>query len=222
MRCEEIQKRLNEFSSQTPELSPEIREHLNRCETCSRLAESAFKLDQIFQAAANEPESELMPLETRIKRVTHEAELSGWIGRMDDLAVRLTDAVSFGHRRLILSIGMVALVLAFVTLVPFGYNRVVSYDLTLGGVCPEVAEDQETACALLYERGVERAVIDVMQCDTTCSLVLFDLQSEQEIDMVIETYIELGAEATIEHIAVITDRDSRSLLHLAHERIFNN
>lgn len=225
MRCEEIQERLTEGSGRTADLNQlldEFREHLNRCEPCSRVAESSLKLDQLFQAVAKEPETDLMPLENRMRLVAREAESSGWFERPGDFVGRLVDAVSWGHRRLAVSGGLVALILVFVTLVPFGYDRVVGYNLTISGICPEVADDDEIVCALLYERGVEQAVIDVTECDTMCSLVVFDLRSKREIELAMATYEELGAEATIENIAVITDRGSRSLLRMAQERIFSN
>lgn len=225
MRCEEIQKRLTEGFGRTSDLNQlldEFREHLSQCEACSRVAESSLKLSQLFQAVAHEPETDLMPLETRMRLVAREAESSGWFGRLGGFVGRLVDAVSFGHRRLALSSSLVALILSFVTLVPFGYDRVVGYNLTISGICPEVADDHEIVRALLYERGVEQAVIDVTECDTTCSLIVFDLRSEREIELAMATYEELGAEATIENIAVITDRGSRSLLRMAKERIFSN
>ena len=222
MSCKEIQRQLDECSGRNVELSDEIKDHLSRCEDCSRVAKSASKLGRIFKTAADEPESDLMSLDNRVRMVAREAESVGWAERLSDMAGRVADAISFGHRRLAMYSSLITVVLVFVTFVPFGYNRVVGYDLTIGGICPEVAEDHEIVCALLYEQGVEQPVINVTDCDTTCSLIVFDLKSEREIEVAMATYEELGAEATIENVTVVTDRGRRSLLRMAHERIFSN
>ena len=222
MSCEEIQKLLNEFSGQRADLSDEILDHLSQCKDCSQFAETTFKLGEILQTVANEPESDLIPLEQRMRLVANEAESSGWFERLGDWAGWVADVISFGHRRFAMYSSLVSVVLLFVTLVPFGYNQVVGYNLTISGICPEVAEDHEIVCALLHEHGIMQAVINVTDCDTTCSLVLFDLQSEREVELAVATYEELGAETTIENVAVVTDRASRSLLRMAKDRIFSN
>ena len=223
--CHKIQKRLDELNGQIDRLSDSERKHIAGCVSCSKALESIGSLGQLFETVNGDrrpSEVPMMPLATRINRVVAEAETSGFSLKLADWFRRRLESIWWNHRRLTMSGGLAAALLLLVTLIPIGQTRVVGYNLTLGGICPEVASDEAIVCAMLHEQGVDQAVIGVANCDITCTLVLFDLKSEREIELALATYEELGAEAVVEDITAVTNRESRSLLSLAHEKIFSN
>jgi hypothetical protein len=223
--CHALQKRLDELNGRIESLSEAERSHIARCASCSKALESINSLGQLFETVTTDQrlsEVPLMPLEARVNRVVAQVEGSGFGLKLADWFRRRFESIWWNHRRLTMSGGLVAALLLLVTLIPIGQTRVVGYNLTLGGICPEVAADEAIVCAMLHEQGVDQAVIGVANCDITCSLVLFDLKSEREIELALATYEELGAEAVVEDITAVTNRESRSLLSLAHEKIFSN
>lgn len=185
--CHAIQKRLDERNGRIESLSEAERSHIARCASCSKALESIGSLGQLFETVTAErqlSEVPLMPLEARVNRVVAQVEGS-WFGlKLADWFRYRFESIWWNHRRLAMSGGLVAALILLVTLIPIGQTRVVGYNLTRGGICPEVASDEAIVCAMLHEQGVDQAVIGVPHCDITCSLVLFDLKSEWEIELV--------------------------------------
>ena len=48
--------------------------------------------------------------------------------------------------------------------------------------------DDNIICDMLYSMGLLEAAVDVLGCDSTCSLLIFDLKSREEAQLVVAAF----------------------------------
>ena len=224
MRCKKFQDRIGQlnYTGDSKSLPNDLFEHRLVCPKCSEFAKTTALLTKAISLETANYDQALMPIEKRLalvaartRKESHQPSL------IEQLSIFIQD-FGWGRGRLTVAISTAAVMLALFMSVPFGYDRVIGYNLSLAGVCPEVAADDETMCDLLLALGIEQPAVDVIDCDVNCSMILSDLKSEAEIELAIFAMADLGAEAEIMSIDKIVDRGSASLWEQAHSRIFSN
>ena len=216
MRCREVQNRVERIKPEN--LPDEILTHLDACQVCAEYARRSERAGQLLKSASVNDDQSVMPLAARRRLVeTQVAGDSSWVERFAETVLSI---VGWRPVRYVYASAL-AVILAVVTLVPFGYDQVIGYNLSLAGICREVAEDHETVCDLLMVMGVQEAVIDVTSCDSTCNLVVFDLRSRDEVRLTVAAFDDLGAQTEIASITRITNRTSGTLLRQADERLLS-
>lgn len=214
MRCREARHRLTGSGLDDAALrhDQELMEHLKNCPECAEYAEAAGTLRQMLTAASSNDSENVVPMSQQRELV--ERRLAEPAGRAADM---------HGHRRRLrygigIAVGAVVLVLA--SLIPFGYDRTIGYDVAFGGVCEEVAFDDEKICDLLYDLGLDQADIGAAYCDTTCSLRIIELRSLEEAELVVQAFSGLCKIDPTADVIPVVERGSGSLLDQANEKIF--
>lgn len=67
-------------------------------------------------------------------------------------------------------------------------NGAMAYEVALNGVTPDMVEDNDIICDMLYDVGLTEAAVEVVGCDTTCALVIYDLKTKKEAEMVVNIF----------------------------------
>ncbi|RKX25126.1 MAG: hypothetical protein DRP45_06660 [Candidatus Zixiibacteriota bacterium] len=216
MRCREAQLRLAE-SRRTESAAPadnELLAHLSECPDCARLAEAAGMLNQMFEAAAVNDTLNVVPISERKHTVETEVALR---------KRKHVPAATIGlprRRRMGVGIAVAIAVLAILSVIPFGYDRIVGYDVAFAGVDKNLATDDHMICDMLFALGLVEAAVDVKGCDSTCCLHIIDLKSSNEVHLVVTALNVMNPDDLSTEIIPLTVKSSRSLLHQAGEKIF--
>jgi hypothetical protein len=117
------------------------------------------------------------------------------------------------------SASAIAIVILALVFVPFSHYRTVGYDVSVDGVSRELALNHDLMCELLTRLGLVEAGIDVLGCDTTCSVSILDLKSEREARLVVGAFARLGETDLTTNIVPIRAKSSRTLLERANDMI---
>ncbi len=154
MRCREAKRLLNERNMSDPELA----EHLRICPACARLAAAAGLIDTALHAIRSDAGEVPTPLaELRSRLESHPARTP----RKERLRMaELTHKMS-ARKRLGFAVGLAVAALLFFVLVPFSYDRVVGYDLTISGLPTGQQIEVETLVKALDALGIKGASVSV-------------------------------------------------------------
>lgn len=186
----------------------ELQDHLRHCPECAQEAGAIETLRQLLNSAREDITSDIKPL----------AEQKELVSRRVD-----TGRTGSGHARLrpVVGLGFAAIltVITFFTLIPFNYTRTVGYEIAFDGVDKELAEDVEGICDILFSLGLDQADVDVLGCDTTCSLLIVDLKSPEEVEKVIAAFTDIDPTSLATNVIPVQTRASGTLLDQASETI---
>jgi hypothetical protein len=116
---------------------------------------------------------------------------------------------------------MVVTVLVLLTLVPYKFTRTIGYEISFDGVNKELADDVGRICDMLFALGLENADVDVLGCDTTCSLLIVDLKSEDEVELVIAAFYQVDHDNLSTNVIPVRTSKTGTLLDKANETLLN-
>jgi len=218
MRYRKAKSRLNgsvkggSLEKESPELLDHLKERPHYLE--DRLAEQT--LQQMFQAAGEDDAADVTPLPAMRRKIETQISL--------DRHRSITDhAVCETRRQPLFSIGVVVVAAALIllTLIPFKYDRAIGYDIAFAGVNRELAEDNERICDMLYALGLIEAAVDILECDTTCRVVIIDLKSRAEVQLVVTALENINPSRLTAKVIPVHSKTTGTLLDQANERLFN-
>ena len=219
MRCREIRDRI--ASSATHETGwidqPEVQAHLKACRGCADQARAAGLLNKLLLLAGGDDTVNPTPIEVQRRLV--ERRISLRESRQERPIAAATRRPSRRRNVPALAAGTIAVAVALLTVVPFTYDRTIGYDLTLDGVSRHLVTDNEKLCDLLFRLELFEAGVDVISCDTTCSLSILDLKSKREASLVAGAIARLNEAALTTSIVPIHTKTSGSLLDQVNERL---
>lgn len=176
MNCNEINEILNgkRLDEVTPELLHEMEQHLSECESCRNEVMRVTNLKNSLK-----PSDDLSEYPIPMDVMRQKIEL-----RLQQNQTRVAFGTKLRYAALVIPV--------FLLFVYFGYyktetepNAASSYELNISGVDLELAQNDHHICEMFYDVGLQMASVDVIGCDTTCNLVIFDLQSEAEARLAI-------------------------------------
>jgi hypothetical protein len=155
MRCREVKRRLNNGR----ELTAEMEEHLRECAGCAAAARAAGDLARAFRMAKTADNLPATPLATVREKVARPEQEQ--YQKESRFMSTLREQFS---RRPRFSTGLVVavVVILFVTLVPFSYDRTVGYEVAFNGVTAS-GDYTQTLPAALKVLGYESASVNVTQ-----------------------------------------------------------
>lgn len=218
MHCHEARDRIARAQgSQVGQVEdPSLRDHLRVCRDCAAHAAATGLLDRLLDAAGENDLDNQAPIDVQRQQVETRAQQSpagrqpGLLSRLWQAGLKLRPRPAF-----YLSTAAATIILVALAVVPFSFYRTVGYDLNLDGVSLELAQNDEHICDLLHRLGLFEAGVDVIDCDTTCSLSILDLKSEQEAILVVGAIARLNDADLTTSITPIRAKTSRSLLEHA-------
>lgn len=219
MRCREAKHRLAKYESVSPGSidDRELREHLETCPGCARDAAAARFLRRLLEAAAHDDDAGIMPItmqQSRVKARAADRPARGIIPVMAACAHALKK-----FPRPAYTVVLTVVVLALLTLVPFRYNRTVGYEIAFDGVDKELADNVEQICDMLFTLGLDNANVDVLGCDTTCSLLIVDLKSPEEVQRVITEFHRINPATLTSNVIPVQTSATGTLLDRANETL---
>jgi len=221
MRCREAKSRLIAFQRANSARidDRELLDHLKNCPACAQNAMAITTLRQMLIAASENDSSEILPLSVQRQRV--EAQMKpGEHSITRHISLRIIRNNLIGRKPLF-RIGVVIAIatLVVMTLVPFKYDRIVGYEIAFAGICPELVEEDNILCDMLYTMGLAEVDVDILGCDTTCNLLVYHLESHEDAQYVVSTFSEINAiDLSAEIIPVLTSTHG-SLLAQVNERL---
>lgn len=219
MDCREARHRLMTSRPESADEDTALQEHLSECDSCAREAHAYGLLNRLYQTAAEDSGKPEMPMADQRRIVQARA------ARLSRSQSRKSRKVASGRaglsHRPVYAAGLVtvAAMLVLFLLVPFGYYRTIGYDLAVEGVNKDLALDDERMCDLFMAVGLVEATIDVVGCDTTCNLLVYDLKSTEEVRLVVSMLDNLSARNLTTNVTPVVARASGSLIQRANEGI---
>lgn len=213
MRCREARNRMiQDPSDRTGRAQDtELLNHLTNCRTCTDHAAAAGLLDRLLTVAGENDET--YPISIEIQRQQVEARV-----KAHDIPRPAGQLPPF-LRLPRWSMAAAATVLMALAIIPFASYRTIGYDLNLEGISRDLGEDDEQICLLLHQLGLVEAGVDVISCDTTCSLLILDLKTQREANLVASVLNRLSTTTMTSSIVPIRAKTSRSLLGQANDMI---
>lgn len=211
MRCREALNRLNRLnlSGQRPDL--ELLEHLKSCPACARQAEAVRELNRAFADLSLSEEVDQISWPEQVRRVETAARASR--NRTKEMPVMSALKRQFQLRPK-LSAGLTAavVVLLAATLIPFKFDQTVGFEVAVAGVNRDLALNQDKLDEMLERLGLSDVHVSVTGCEATCSLVLSELDSEQDASLLRLAFEEIGGEDVVVQIKVLGGEVSQSAL----------
>jgi hypothetical protein len=177
----------------------DLRKHLQACSTCAREAKALGLLARLMAVAADGDRENLTPLEDqralveeRVRQASRRPVpiLDGWVKRLQYGGALVTAMI----------------VLVLVGLTPFDSENASGYSVAFGGIDVDLAQDDERICEMLYILGLHEAEVDLLDCDTTCNLLIVDLKTEAEANLVVAAMTTLSDDGITSNVIPITDQ----------------
>jgi len=173
MKCREVEKRLNEqWPHHRVRNDAALSEHLESCPECAAQAKRIGQLRQLFKAAAVDDTDGLKPM------AMQQIEVSARLAR------RQAERNPRLLRRYALGTITVAALMVTTMLAPWRVDSVSGYELSVGGISVDLADDHERLCDMLFALGAVNAGVDVGVCDSSCKMVIYDLRTRDEARLV--------------------------------------
>ena len=210
MLCREAKRRLMEAGgSRSSSDDPELIEHLAQCPDCAREAEAVARLKRAFERGRIDDADAVLPIE--VQKLAVEERLAE-SGRPTGRRFHLPDSVlnAFHMPRLAVGVTLAAVALLLVLLKPFQQDRVIGYNLSVAGISEDIATDDDRLCDLLYALGATEAGVDLIGCDTTCDLLIYDLRSTEEVHLVATAIRNLSGADVTTNVIPVTAQSSES------------
>jgi len=222
MHCNEAERRLSrtEAVGGSTRDDAELQNHLVSCASCARQAKALELLGRAF-ADLGAQDTGAIPAWARVKRDIESGATAAHRqpGRIAIAMEKIFNPLS-GHTGRRIGFAAAALVLAFVTLIPFHYQRTVGYEVAFAGVDKDLAMDQGKLELLLSKLGLGGATVDLAACEATCSLVVSNLKSKDDCRMLVYAMKGLGDVQVVSDGSPLCEPASGSLMELAGQRVF--
>jgi len=218
MRCSQARRRLIRNRGKVPGDDRQLREHLSGCFRCAAFARAEQALERDL-AAGGRVDSDGIPMSALRTRV--EARVDA-LQKTKTKEIPVMSAVIKNIRRrpsIGLTIGLVAIVLAVVTLIPFSFENTVGYEMAIAGINKDLAMDSDRINQLMAALGLDDARVNVGDCEETCVLKISDLDSEGEVKIVATAFDKLG-NCVLEDVHEVSGKESMTLLQKAKKKIF--
>ncbi len=191
MRCSEAKRRLTEHWPDTLDkvTDQQLLEHLRGCPRCARQAAAIWSLKRDFAAARTHDLAGGLSLPALKTFVETSAASKSTSQRTKETSLMPTLINNLKRRpRLGVTLAAAAALAVLMTLVPFTVERTIGYEVAVAGVDKDLALDNSRVSALLTALGMEGAEVDVTDCAETCKLIVRELKSPEDADLVMAAF----------------------------------
>lgn len=214
MRCYQTRQKLNHLKWNNSEIvkDKELVEHLQNCPACATLVNAEISLLRDFKAASVNDNEDVLPFHVLKARVNYEATHPPK-NKLRENSVMAAFSNLFSKRPK-LGIGLTAAVvaLAVATLVPFTYDKTIGYEVAFAGVDRSLAMDSDKIKNLLLRLGVDDADINVSDCEATCTVLISELKSPNDAQIVKAAFNKIGNVKLLYDIQEMVSEESGNLL----------
>ncbi|MEZ5357434.1 MAG: FlgD immunoglobulin-like domain containing protein [Candidatus Zixiibacteriota bacterium] len=204
MRCRQVRQRLTECRGNLSQLDNSIREHLMHCHACAEAARVELQMARDFQRLSGDDAEGGLPLQELRTRVDA-------VSRPDRELIMSKITGHIKRRPRLVAVSAVIAFLLLTTLIPIRMHKTVGYEVAFAGVQKDLAMDEFKIQELLTTIGVEKAGFEVGACEQTCELKILDLRSEQDLQIVLTAFNELG-NVELQNVQEIEGDESSSIV----------
>lgn len=192
----------------------DLKKHLRSCHECAAFAAAEMTLCRDLATAGVDDNSGDVPLSALKTRVEARA-LPRQTNKTKEIPL-MSAAIKYIRKRprLGATFGVALAVMAFITLIPFSFENTVGYEVAIAGVDKDLAMDTWKIQSLMTTLGLKGAKVDVSDCETTCLVVISELENEGDVNIVITAFDEMG-NCLLEKVDEVRDVESMSLLKRA-------
>ncbi len=217
MHCTEARNRIDNTKSLSALADDlELQVHLEDCDDCRAYAVLVESFEKALHAASADDTVPGLAIDEQRRAV----ELRLHSGRR---AMRgATHPHLLARPAWRLAVSGVTIVLAAFLFIPFTRYQTVGYDVSVDGTCLEVAVNHDRICDLLGRLGLDEAGVDVIGCDTTCSVSILDLKTEHEARMVVGAIAHMCEKKLSSSIVPIRAKSTQTLLEQANDLILRS
>ncbi len=206
MTCNHLRTRLKAGSwrSMSSDEKSQLMEHIRTCELCSDELQQEKMLNELIDNSGEVDKSHIIPMKVMRSRV--------------DLQLRDSETPSFRLGITASLKGVVAV--SFVALLSFavytGYFKEdpvlpAAYEVALDGVSLRLAVDKETICDILFENGLPDASYDLVGCESTCRLIVFNLNSFEEATTVVDIFHSIDNSTVTSNVIRVENANTQTL-----------
>ncbi|MEE9443800.1 MAG: FlgD immunoglobulin-like domain containing protein [candidate division Zixibacteria bacterium] len=222
MRCHEARKRIADLSQKlsSGSMDEDIKRHIQSCPECALFAQAERTISRDLDTVAAIDDNDGVSVANLRKRIE---SIAGMSQSEKPEEFKIMSAIKRQLRarpRLSISLGTVIILLLFTTLIPFKFDRTIGYEVAVAGVDKNLAMDEDKITELFVALGLGDVDYKVGDCEATCELTITDLKSEYEMQLIIETFDELG-NCVIKEVKEISDGEMVSLLKHAKHIFFS-
>ncbi|MBD3217621.1 MAG: hypothetical protein GF310_05040, partial [candidate division Zixibacteria bacterium] len=191
MHCREAKKKIAHYKGLIPENERDLLKHIDSCESCRLYVRAEQLIEKDLAVAADEKTDEPLPYDILIKRVEAQAKIQDEMYREKNIMSKIYDNVS---RRPALSagLGIVVVLLIVMTLVPFNAQRITGYEVAIGGVHGDFAQDKEKIDELLKTLEIDGVQFEIEDCDDNCIIRFKNLETEREAVLIVTAFKKLN------------------------------
>jgi len=218
MRCTEARNRIDTAEKEPSVLASdlELQAHFKDCDDCRAYAAIAVSFDQALQTASAPDVVPGLTIDEQRRVVESRLRSPRRIPRSE------VHPHLLGRPAWRLAVSAATIAVAAFLFVPFTRYQTIGYDVSVDGTCLEMAVNHDRICDLLGRLGLDEAGVDVIGCDTTCSVSILDLKSEHEARMVVGEIAHLCEKKLSSSIVPIRTKSSQTLLEQANDLILRS
>jgi len=213
MRCHEARQRIADLEKNgfEPGSDKELMEHLDSCSACASLAEAAKLLERDFETGRTGDTEGGLSFSDLRARVEDTIDKGDTItNRENGIMHKIANSVK-SRPRLGISVGLAVILLAFLTLVPFKFEKTIGYEVAIAGVDKNLAMDTDKVQEFFIQLGLCDAKFDVIGCEETCNLKITDLRTEDDAKLVVAAFDKMG-NCTLEKVNKISGERTAPLI----------
>ena len=215
MRCREARRLMSEDKNLA---NRDLLDHLKTCRACALEARSHKFLDFALEGERKispGPTSDLSALQTRVQALAA-------AHKQKDTSIMNTIGNTVSRRRkLTLSLGIVAVMLLFVTLVPFPYSRTVGYELIYGNIDPARDIGVDAVLAGVEALGYEGIWVNSNTAGAETFYTISNLPTPEAVNETAVAFATLTGYEGQPEVRPIVKKVSGSLAAQARDRLFS-
>lgn len=210
MRCRQVRQKLIQLSGSVSEADHDLREHLQSCSKCASFARAELELKHDLDLASADDKHERQSW-TELIAVVEKRAVSMTPKKSREKSIMSILTNQFRKRpKLGFSVALAVILLVLATTVPFKFDKTLGYEVAIAGVDENLAVDNEKLEILLETIGLEDAKFTVDGCEVTCNIVISDLKSEDDVEIVKIAFEKMG-NCVVEDVLKITSEVSSSI-----------
>jgi hypothetical protein len=193
MRCRKVRQRLTEAGGNIEKClqDKDLKEHLDHCTECKSYLQTRLMVQRDLETLRADDLKDSISFPELKATVNRKAADDR--SRLKEMNIMKILSYPFLKRpRLGITIALGIIVLTFITLVPLKLQQTIGYEVAFAGVDENLVVDQQKAEKFLTKLGLDSAELEVSDCEKTCKVQVYNLKSEDEVELVITAFDEMG------------------------------
>lgn len=220
MRCYQVRRRIKKTQG-FPEVclrDDKIRSHIEKCQKCRLFLQAESMLRRDLSSLADKRETgaiSFADIKTNVERL---ASAPAAQNHRENKIMKILTYPILKRPRLGITLAVLTVVLAFVTLVPFKFTRTIGYEVAVAASDDSQVIDQAKIEYLLQSLSINNANSSQGDCDPNCKVVISNLQSEEDVDILLTALDEIG-QCDVVYVKPVIDKDNITIMDEAKHRI---